>query len=252
MLVVQCNISFCDMPVTDKLATSSHFIYKHVDCTGVIDILKISPQSPHVHKHLQLPYLLIMRPSDVSFVLSCSCSCESWPGNAWSDSSVLRGEFKRLYQLFLCALFVESRTLLVVVTLFLNHVSTTWSALYLGWDDVVALHSEMDNDPKLELASCRLDSLCDVQQFSIRMLRNVWKFIGAAQFHHQWIYWKKQSLTRALQTRQRFHGGWKIIIQLWHNRLPSSFAATTIVHPHMWPNFECLLVSIWTKMATDC
>ena len=174
MLVVQCNISFCDMPVTDKLATSSHFIYKHIDCTGAIDILTISPQSPHIHKHLQLPYLLIMRPSDVHFVLSCSCSCESWPGKAWSDSSVLRGEFKRLYQLFLCALFVESRTLLVVVTLFLNHVSTTWSALYLGWDDVVALHSEMDNDPKLELASCRLDSQCDVQQFGIRMLRNVW------------------------------------------------------------------------------
>ena len=115
MLVVQCNISFCDMPVTDKLAKSSHFIYKHVDCTGAIDILKISPQSPHVHKHLQLPYLLIMRPSDVSFVLSCSCSCESWPGNAWSHSSVLRQEFKRLYQLFLCALFVGSRKLLVVV-----------------------------------------------------------------------------------------------------------------------------------------
>ena len=52
------------------------------------------------------------------------------------------------------------------------HVSTTWPALYLGWEDIVALHSEMDNDPKLELDSCRLDSQCYVQQFAIRMLRN--------------------------------------------------------------------------------
>ena len=34
--------------------------------------------------------LLIMRASDVSFVWSCSYSCESWPGNEESDSSVLR------------------------------------------------------------------------------------------------------------------------------------------------------------------
>ena len=54
------------------------------------------------------------------------------------------------------------------------HVSTTWPAFYLGWEDIVALHSEMDNDPKLELDSCRLDSLCDVQQFDIKMLRSVW------------------------------------------------------------------------------
>ena len=43
---------------------------------------------------------------------------------------------------------------------------------------------------------------------------------------------KKQSLTRAFQARQRFHGGWRIIIELWHNRLPSSFAATRILHPN--------------------
>ena len=68
MFVGQYNISLCNIPVTDKLAPSSHTIYKQVDCTGSFDLLNPPPQSPHVHKHLQLPYLLIMRASDVSFL----------------------------------------------------------------------------------------------------------------------------------------------------------------------------------------
>ena len=62
------------------------------------------------------------------------------------------------------------------------HVSTTWPAVDLGWEDIVALHSEMDNDPKLELDSCRLDSLCDVQQFGIKMLRSVWYSLAPPSF----------------------------------------------------------------------
>ena len=42
-------------------------IYKQVDCTGTFDLLELPLQSPHVHRHLQLPNLLIMRASDVPF-----------------------------------------------------------------------------------------------------------------------------------------------------------------------------------------
>ena len=42
-------------------------IYKQVDCTGTFDLLKLPLQTPHVHRHLQLPDLLIMRASDVPF-----------------------------------------------------------------------------------------------------------------------------------------------------------------------------------------
>ena len=132
------------------------------------------------------------------------------------------------------------------------HVSTTWPALYLGWEDIVALHSEMDNDPQTRAGflSSRLSVWCTAirHQNASQCLVIHWRPPVSSSVD----LLKKQSLTRAFQARQRFHGGWRIIIELWHNRLPSSFAATRILHPHMWPNFECLLVSTWTKMATDC
>ena len=132
------------------------------------------------------------------------------------------------------------------------HVSTTWPAVDLGWEDIVALHSEMDNDPqpRAGFLSSRLSVWCTAirHQNASQCLVIHWRPPVSSSVD----LLKKQSLTRAFQARQRFHGGWRIIIELWHNRLPSSFAATRILHPHMWPNFECLLVSTWTKMATDC
>ena len=132
------------------------------------------------------------------------------------------------------------------------HVSTTWPAVDLGWEDIVALHSEMEDDPqpRAGFLSSRLSVWCTTirHQNASQCLAIHWRPPVSSSVD----LLKKQSLTRAFQARQRFHGGWRIIIELWHNRLPSSFAATRILHPHMWPNFECLLDSTWTKMATDC
>ena len=117
--------------------------------------------------------LLIMRPSDVSFVWSCSYSCESWPGNEESDSSVLRRKLSDCISFF-CVHLLWNPERSWLSWLYSYHVSTTWPAEDLGWEDIVALHSEMDNDPqpRAGFLSSRLSVW--VQQFDIKMLRSVW------------------------------------------------------------------------------
>ena len=55
---------------------------------------------------------------------------------------------ERLYQLFFMCTCCETQNTPGGRDFIPIHVSTTWPALYLGGEDIVALHSEMDNDPQ--------------------------------------------------------------------------------------------------------
>ncbi len=145
--------------------------------------------------------LLIMRPSDVSFVRSCSYSCESWPGNEGSDSRVLKRKLSDCISFFFMCTCCETQNTPGGRDFIPIHVSTTWPALYLGGEDIVALHSEMDNDPQTRAGflSSRLSVWCTTirHQNASQCLAIHWRPPVSSSVN----LLKNQSLTRAFQAR---------------------------------------------------
>jgi len=221
MLVVQCNISIC-----------------------------VCLWQMNLRQHL---ILLIMRPSDVSFVWSCSYSCESWPCNEGSDSSVLRRKLSDCISFFCVHLLwnPERYWLSWLYSYPCEHYLASFVSGLRG-HSCFAFWNGQWPQTRAGFLSSRLSVWCTAirHQNASQCLVIHWRPPVSSSVD----LLKKQSLTRAFQARQRFHGGWRIIIELWHNRLPSSFAATRILHPNMWPNFECLLTALeqkWLQMVSS-